>query len=287
MAEASVSMEPLVEVVTTPPATPPAPAADDQKAKPAATDDTAETAAETTEQQEEKKRSKFQRRLDRQKAEKVAAQTEARLLREERDALRVKLDGKSAPQAESEPKREDFPDYETYLDAKTAWRVKQETSAALKTDREERQRGERQRQATAGQEKVAQDWVEREKTFQAATKDYETVVNPFVDEELGSYSEPARRAIVESEVGPQLLYHLASNPEVAERISDLSPLRQVAELGKLEATVAAPAPKKAPGAPPPLKPTPQGHSTSGGISESDSQQEYEQKRKAQGARWAR
>ena len=52
--------------------------------------------------------------------------------------------------------------------------------------------------------------------------------------------------IVESDVGPQLAAHLVKNPGEAERIAKLSPVRMIAELGKLETKLdAEPQPAKA------------------------------------------
>lgn len=45
-------------------------------------------------------------------------------------------------------------------------------------------------------------------------------------------------AILESEQGPQLAYHLAKNPADVDRINSLSPRSQLIELGKLEARFA-------------------------------------------------
>jgi hypothetical protein len=269
---------------------PPAPAADDQKAIPAAADETtAEPAAETTEQQEAKKQSKFQRRLDRQKTARVAAETEARLLRERNAQLEAQLKPQPSKDDGAEPKREDFPDYETYLRAVAKYDAAQETSKTLKAERDERSRREEASRATATQDQVAKDWSEREKAFQAATKDYIEVVTPYVEEDLSSLSDGARRAIVESEVGPQVLHHLATHPDEHERISELSPVRQVAELGKLEAKM-APAPKKtatASNAPAPITTTKGGRSAPNGYSENMTDAEYREWRKSQGARWAR
>ena len=84
----------------------PAPGADEQKPKPTEGDDASEVVeAETTEQQEAKKQSKFQRRLDRQKSARVAAETETRLLREQL----AKLEAKPAAEASGEPLRETIP----------------------------------------------------------------------------------------------------------------------------------------------------------------------------------
>lgn len=269
---------------------PPASAADAKKAEPAAAEDTAElqddpSKTETTEQQEIKKQSKFQRRLERQKTARIAAETENRLLRERLE----KLEGQRNPQPTQEtgePKREQFEDYEAYLRAVTRYDAAQEADKRLKADREERQRSEASQQNRAGYEKVAQTWNQREQKFQSEAKDYEDVVMPFVEEDLGHFSEQARLAIVESDKGPQLLYHLAQHPDVAESIATLSPLRQIAELGKLELKLAAPA-KKQSSAPDPIKPMNSGRSAAQGYSENMSDEEYRAWRKSQGATWAR
>jgi hypothetical protein len=63
------------------------------------------------------------------------------------------------------------------------------------------------------------------------------------------------QAIHESDLGPEVLYHLGSNPQEAARISALSIPRQAAELGRIEAALTKPpvvnaAAKPIPPAPP-------------------------------------
>lgn len=67
-------------------------------------------------------------------------------------------------------------------------------------------------------------------------------------------------ALRASESGPELAYHLASNPVEAARISRLSPALQLMELGKLEAKLAQPKPKTVTNAP---EPPPQGRGSGG------------------------
>lgn len=260
----------------------PAPAADDPKTEPAATDDKAEKPAETTEQQEVKKQSRFQRRLDAQKSARIAAETETRLLREQNAKLEAQL---KPPQDTGEPQRDQFDDYEAYLRAVARHDAKQETASIIKTEREQNQGREKQSRQAAEDDRISQDWVKRETEFQEQTKDYLEVVTPYVDVELGRLTNDARRLIVEA--GPGVLYHLASNPDVADRIADLSPLRQIVEIGKLEDTLAIPVAKKASNAPAPIKPVGQGRSASTGYHENQSDAEYEAMRKTQGAKWAR
>lgn len=61
--------------------------------------------------------------------------------------------------------------------------------------------------------------------------------------------------IVESEIGPDILYWLGRNPKEAERISRLSPLSQAREIGKIEIHLSAnPPAKKVSNAPEPIRP---------------------------------
>ncbi len=278
--ENSDSVVPVAVVEAT---TQPAPGADVQKPTPPEGEAPPENAAETTEQQEARKQSKFQRRLDRQKAARVAAETEARILRERIQQLEAQ--GKPAPQDTGEPKEGDFPDYTSYMRALTKWEAKQVVEAERKASREAQQGQDRKRVESAGTQKIAEAWAESEKTFQAAHKDYADVVGEFMDDDGGmqSFSREARLAI--AELGPAVLYHLATNAEVADRIADLSPMRQVAELGKLESTVSQPA-KRTTNAPPPASTVKGGKTVTQDLAKM-SQAEYEAYRKSQGASWAR
>lgn len=243
----------------------PVPGTEEQKPTPPEGEDSPE---ETTEQQEAKKQSKFQRRLDRQKSARVAAETELRLTKERLAQLEAQP---KASQEAPGPQRDQYETLEDYLKAVSKHEYKQLIDGTLKTEREA---------------KIAKDWTDRETGFQAATKDYADAVTSYIEDEVGQLSDVGLRVILESDVGPQLLYHLAKNPDEAERIADLSPVRQVAELGKLESKM-TPVTKKTSNAPAPIKPVSSGRSASPGFSDHDSQAEFEAKRKSQGARWAR
>lgn len=61
--------------------------------------------------------------------------------------------------------------------------------------------------------------------------------------------------IRESELGPDIAYHLGNNPEEARRISRLSPFLQAKEIGRIEAKLAVEPPaKKTSSAPAPIAP---------------------------------
>jgi hypothetical protein len=292
----TISVEPdeLVERIVHDPV-PPAPGAEDQKPKPRADDDTAEPAAQTTEQQEAHKQSKFQRRLDRQKVARVAAETEARMLREQRDELRARLEGQARPQQDAgstgAPTREQYADYEEYLRACARYDAAEVTDKRLRAEREERQARERQQQndyqLRAEHEKLSKGWIERENAFKASAKDYDEKVNAYLDESIGELSTDARSLIIESELGPQLLHHLSVNPDEAERIAELSPRRQLIELGKLEDRLPKLGSRKTTNAPPPASTVRQGANSADGLRENMTQKEVAAYMKSHGSRWVR
>ena len=68
-------------------------------------------------------------------------------------------------------------------------------------------------------------------------------------------TETMAQTIQASEIGPDVIYHLGSNPKEAERIARLSPLLQAREIGKIEARLASSPPaKKTTTAPAPIAP---------------------------------
>ena len=69
-----------------------------------------------------------------------------------------------------------------------------------------------------------------------------------------------------SDLGPELAYHLGTNPKEAERISKLTPYMQAKEIGRIEAKLAdAPPVKKTSSAPAPISPVSARNSSNKGI----------------------
>ena len=63
------------------------------------------------------------------------------------------------------------------------------------------------------------------------------------------------QAIQASDIGPDVIYHLGSNPKEAHRIANLPPILQAKEIGRIEAKLAAEPPvKKTSSAPEPIRP---------------------------------
>ena len=108
-----------------------------------------------------------------------------------------------------------------------------------------------QREAEATQAKMQDAYRDREDEARNRYADFEQVAyNPALP-----VTDAMAQTIQSSEIGPELLYHLGSNPKESERISRLSPLMQAREIGKIEAALAAnPPARKTTSAPAPIAP---------------------------------
>lgn len=170
----------------------------------------------------------------------------ARLAQEEAEYWKSKAleaTPKQEPAVSEKPKFSDYNDIEAYTDAVTEWKV----SHALK-------QYEEQSKVQQRTQKVETTYQSRVEAFVKEAPDFVEAVAEFIEEQY-PISNAAVEFIQDSEIGPKLTYHLAKNPEEAERISRLSAVRQIAELGKLEDKLSAKTPSKTSSAPPPVKST--------------------------------
>jgi len=108
-----------------------------------------------------------------------------------------------------------------------------------------------EREQQKKQETVTTSYYEREDDARLRYPDFESVV---YDKDL-EITAPMYEVIVESEIGPEIAYHLGKNPGEAARIAALAPLAQAREIGKLEVKLSAnPSAKKVSSAPEPIRP---------------------------------
>ena len=98
---------------------------------------------------------------------------------------------------------------------------------------------------------ITEAYHDREETAREKYDDFDQVAyNPKLP-----ITDAMAETIRESDVGPEIIYHLGSNPAEAKRIAQLSPLSQAKEIGKLEDKLASnPPAKKVSSAPAPIKP---------------------------------
>jgi hypothetical protein len=184
------------------------------------TENTTEKAAKTFTQEEldeiiRKRLNKEQRKFERNMEARIAEATRPRPV---------------------EVKPENFTDPQHYVDALAQQRAEQLVA---------------QKEADRYRQEYVEAYKDREEEARDKYVDFEEVAyNPNL--RITPYMAETIQA---SDIGPELAYHLGSNPKEAERIAKLAPIFQAKELGKLEAKLAADPPaKKSSNAPAPISP---------------------------------
>jgi hypothetical protein len=97
--------------------------------------------------------------------------------------------------------------------------------------------------AATAQEAAQRAFQARAQTFEARVNDFKQSTRDFdqVARNPNLQITPAMAdAITESSAGPQVSYWLGQNPSEAARIASLPPIRQIAEIGRLEASLGTP-----------------------------------------------
>lgn len=155
-------------------------------------------------------------------SQKTAAEQRAEKAESELAALKTP---KSAP---GEPDPEKYKTNAEYIDAMVEFRFAQ---------KEAKEKANRIKDA---QDRAQSEFIDRLNAVRKEIPDYDEVVS---EAEFDVVPHVAAY-IAESELGPKLGYHFAKNPDELARIQKLSPIRAIAELGKIEIkleTKAAPA----------------------------------------------
>jgi hypothetical protein len=251
--------------------TPPVePASDDTSAanaEPATA--TAEPAGETSPELEATppKKGDARERIEGLIVERDALRKYGEFLLEQNAALRGKAPVETAAPAvetvaDEEPPTMEAHNYDpiAYTKAQNAWlkkQVEKRVNAALTQARGEQSAAE-----------AAAKFQERSDDFAKANPTFKTVVaNPA----LPPLSQPAAKALVLSEHGPAIHFHIASHPDLAARIARMPIEQQLVQIGRIEILVsqasaptetkpAAPKQKSVTKAPAPPTPVPAGTS---------------------------
>ena len=170
-------------------------------------------------------------------------------------------------QPQEPPKREAFADDEAYIQAQIEHEAERRAQAKLA-----------ERKAKEQQERVAESFREKAEKASERYADFDRVV--------GNPSLPINAAMAEfiadSDLGADVAYFLGKNPERAQDIAEMSPVRAARELARIEAELAS-KPKATPSnAPEPIKPvgTRGKASTSALPSDDDSIEDWMRKERA-------
>jgi len=188
-----------------------------------------EASEEATTTEDRKRNPKLEIRFEKITKQREEARAEAQKEREARESLEAKvreLESRSQPQkaqSTEEPRPEQFTDMYEYAKALTDYKVDQRLG-------EEKQKVE-QAKIEAQRQEVINTWTKRVQSAKSEIPDFEEMVGS-ADVTV---SNEIRDAIFESDVGPQLLYHLAENPEIAEKLQGMTLTTALRTIGKLEA----------------------------------------------------
>jgi len=178
--------------------------------------------------EEKKANPKLERRFSELTKQREQAKQEAEAERQARQALEARLkalEQQAAPQrpsVDNEPQPGQFQDAFEYAKALAEF----STEKALR----ERDQQEANRKANEERQKVIQSWTEKLDKVKAELPDYDDMVstaNVVVSDEI-------RDSILESDVGPRILYHLAEDLEYAQKLAAMPTRKALVELGKLE-----------------------------------------------------
>lgn len=161
-----------------------------------------------------------------------------RLAREQRKWEREQAQrlAEQSVKAAPPPAPDDFADAASYAEA-LAERKAQELLA--------------QREAAKQQAQLLEAYQDREEEARGKYDDFEQVAyNPNLP-----VTDVMAQTIHASDIGPEVIYYLGSNPKEAGRIANLPPILQAREIGKIEAKLASNPPvKKTSTAPAPIAP---------------------------------
>jgi hypothetical protein len=185
-----------------------------------------EAKEEAKKQEPEKQKDKLNKRFDKVTQRAKQAEAEAVELREKLKSYEARVNPQYEPekvQTEGKPQANQFNDAFEYAEALAEWSAEN----ALK----QRDVQEADRKAKEAQDKVLESWKEKVAKAKADLPDFDRIVNSssiVVGDEI-------RDSILESDVGAQLLYFLASDEDFAQKLTEMPVVKALREIGKLEA----------------------------------------------------
>ena len=180
-------------------------------------------------------------KLEKRFSEITKQREEARKEAEAERQRRVELEQRLAALEQQAPKKE-FVDQEPqpsqFQDAFEYAKALAEYTADKRI--EEMKRQEAEAKVEAERQKVIETWTQKVEQVKAELPDFDDMV---ASSDV-VVSNDIRDAILESDVGPKILYHLAENSEFAKKVASMPTRAALKEIGKLEARFEAKAEEK-------------------------------------------
>ena len=171
-----------------------------------------------------------QRDLAKQEAEQARQRTQE--LEQELKAIKSQAAPKQEQSRDEKPRPDQFVDAFEYAEALADWSAENAVMRARQEDVEKKIQAERAI--------VIETWNKKLEATKAELPDFDDMV---ASSDV-VVSDQVRDAILESDVGPRILYHLAENQDLAEKISKSSLITALREIGRLEAKFEKTEPKE-------------------------------------------
>jgi len=185
---------------------------------------------EATGTDEKKQNPKLEKRfseLTKARKEAEAQLAEERKSKESLEARLAALEGNQAPRQQEQesnqrPTPDNYKDAFEYAEALSSWSAEQ---ALVKREQEIKQK-----EVEAKRETVYKTWNQKLEATKAELPDYEDMVAS----STVKVNDIVRDAILESDVGPRILYEIASDDDLAEKLTTMSLPSALKLIGKLE-----------------------------------------------------
>lgn len=269
----------------------------DGAAVPVKADAAADPAAQPTDRDENGRfRNPVQPRIDELTRKARENEREAAYWRGRAEAREAKEVEAEKAKAAEKPTPEKFDDYGAYVEALTDWKSDQKIKANNETQRAE---SAKEREGRERKER----WTERSNAARELHEDFDQVLQAASDVRLADH---VTEALDDSEHSGRLLYQMAKDPSIAERLNAMTPRQAALELGRMEAKLEpvsaespdpeevlvekpaakAPLARKTTSAPPPVRPITKGAATTVPL-EKLGMDDYVKRRTGEGATWAR
>jgi len=197
--------------------TPVEPAAEKGQSEPGLAED------EATGTEEKKQNPKLEKRFSELTRQRKEAEAKVKELEERLAAKESIRESQPEPENNQKPSPDSYKDAFEYAEALAQWSAEQ---ALAKREQEIKQKEVEAKRAT-----VIKTWQEKLEATKAELPDYEVMV---ASSDV-KVNDTVRDAIVESDVGPRILYELASNDDLAEKLSSMNTASALKLIGKLEA----------------------------------------------------
>lgn len=225
-----------------------------------------------------RKRGGFQKKIARLEAE--VAELTARL----KDQPAKKDDGASKKADDAPPKRpdpKDFKTYDEYTEALTDWKVDEK----LRKAEEARQTEAKKSEFKEAQQTKVQRYEKGVEAAQAKYDDFDDVIEDYD----GPLTIGMQQALLDSEMGPEVAYHIAQNPKLGEKMAKMTLVQINKEVAKIEARLeakqgdkAADDDKKTSKSPPPIDPVKGSSKSKKSVEDMDYEEYLKERQKRRG-----